>query len=95
MGARTGWVRERSDIIFVMALLVVALVLLVGSLLHMHGIWFRPETAHLIYAALWALLWMPGMALLLLRLRRERRASLLIGLGCQAAAVVLYLSRGD
>jgi len=95
MDARNDERTSRAELIFVFSLLLVAAVTVTATVLHERGIWFAPGTAEIVYRALWAALWLPGIAMTVVLLRRRRRIGLAVGLALQAAAVGLYWIRVD
>jgi hypothetical protein len=81
---------DTAGALFVAGLFAVAALAIAGTVLHERGVWFSAGTARALYRVLWALLWLPGLALCVAQFARARRLSLALGIALQAAALVAY-----
>jgi hypothetical protein len=90
MDAQEEQKTTRGEIIFVVALLLIGAGAWVAVLLHQSGTWFQPQTARIIYCVLWAIAWLPGMAMSTALFLRHRKLSLALSFMLQSVALVLY-----
>jgi Flp pilus assembly pilin Flp len=83
-----------ANAVFVAVLLAVAALVIIATVVDERGVRFSSpfsaSTEQIISRALWALLWLPGLALCVAQFARARRLSLALGIALQIAALVAY-----